>query len=216
MLPLSRALSRPRLVPFRLSPCLQTAAAPQHGLGLLTSDLGDALGALHARRAALASFLDAFAREPLLDWAREAARAALTTPKAQQPAAGGGGEGGHPPAAAGEDGLAASRLAAARAKLSFANPVAVLIGELSASYGPGARSHAPHDWEALKDVVRGTHASVASQRKALRAAARGGGRREGGDAEACDGVAQQAAVLVEMATDTNILGRAWPGWRPWL
>ena len=28
--------------------------------------------------------------------------------------------------------------------------------------------------------------------------------------------AEQVDVLVEQATDNNIVGRTWPGWAPWL
>jgi hypothetical protein len=59
-------------VPFRLTPALHEALAPLDRTQLLTTDIGLALAALHAARAPLAAAMEVFAREPLVDWNREA------------------------------------------------------------------------------------------------------------------------------------------------
>ena len=32
----------------------------------------------------------------------------------------------------------------------------------------------------------------------------------------CSSVEEQVACLIDLATDTNILGRTWQGWEPWV
>lgn len=34
--------------------------------------------------------------------------------------------------------------------------------------------------------------------------------------ERCNSVEEQIACLIDHATDSNILGRAWGGWEPWV
>jgi len=40
-------------------------------------------------------------------------------------------------------------------------------------------------------------------------------RRAQADAR-CDSVEDQIACLIDHATDSNILGRTWGGWEPWV
>ena len=39
-------------------------------------------------------------------------------------------------------------------------------------------------------------------------------RAQAGDQ--CDSVEEQIACLIDHATDSNILGRTWAGWEPWV
>ena len=46
-----------------------------------------------------------------------------------------------------------------------------------------------------------------------------GDRRHNKRAQAgaqCDSVEEQIACLIDHATDSNILGRTWNGWEPWV
>lgn len=75
----------------------------------------------------------------------------------------------------------------------------------------------------------GTAARTAATTPAKGGARRGSGRQSGGfgtivdghpslDREyvACASVTEQAACLVDLATDPGILAHTWGGWRPWL
>jgi hypothetical protein len=98
-------------------------------------------------------------------------------------------------------------LAIARRKLAFANPVDTALSDLAPSY-----RHRPREWAALTALLRGSGA-----RGNVRAAvcARGAPGANG-VAPCCRSAQEQAACLVDLATDANVLGRAWRGWRAWL
>ena len=182
----------PEIVPFRLTRCMREAIAPLDRTELLSSDLALALAALHAARGPLSAALEVFAREPLLDWTREAVLAAQRAgiKDADAPAM-----------------LIARRLATARSKLAFANPVDTALRDLAPSW----RSK-PDTWAALQAVVRGD-VGRGNVRAAVSDRAPAG---PNGVAQRCADAREQAACLVDLATDTNILGRCWVGWRPWL
>jgi|APGre2960657444_1045066.scaffolds.fasta_scaffold01805_4 hypothetical protein len=174
---LGLTLPAPELVPFRLTRTLARAVAPYDRTELLVHDLGSALGALHAARAALVAALDVFSREPLLDWARDAHRQGEA-----------------------QEAFVGNRLSVVRRKLSMANPVSVVMHELPPKYAQNANG-----WEAMQALLRG---DAARGNVRAEVCARGG--------QDCASTLEQAACLVDMATDANILGRCWRGWRPWL
>jgi DNA-dependent protein kinase catalytic subunit len=182
----------PEIVPFRLTRCVREAMAPLDRTELLTSDLALALAALHAARGPLSAALEVFAREPLLDWTREALSAARRA----------GIKDDNAPAT-----LIARRLATARSKLAFANPVDTALRDLAPSWRGN-----PAAWAALQAVVRGDVAR-GNVRAAVSDRAPAG---PNGVALRCADAREQAACLVDLATDTNVLGRCWVGWRPWL
>jgi DNA-dependent protein kinase catalytic subunit len=71
-----------------------------------------------------------------------------------------------------------------------------MVDELTAKH-----SSRPH-WAGLKAIVRGDAAHNARARY-----------RESGDILTPE---QQAQCLLDQATDPNILGRTYTGWRPWM
>jgi DNA-dependent protein kinase catalytic subunit len=182
----------PEIVPFRLTRCVREAIAPLDRTELLTSDLALALSALHAARGPLSAALEVFAREPLLDWTREAVnvaqKAGITA--ADAPAA-----------------HNARRLATARSKLAYANPVDTALRDLAPSW----RSK-PANWAALQALVHGD-AKRGNVRAAVCDRDTSG---PNGVTPFCADAREQAACLVDLATDANVLGRCWVGWRPWL
>ena len=182
----------PEIVPFRLTRCVREAIAPLDRTELLTSDLALALSALHAARGPLSAALEVFAREPLLDWTREAVSVAQKAGIAAADA----------PAAHN-----ARRLATARSKLAYANPVDTALRDLAPSW----RSKAAN-WAALQALVRGD-AKRGNMRAAVCDRDTSG---PNGVTPFCADAREQAACLVDLATDANVLGRCWVGWRPWL
>ncbi|KXZ42647.1 hypothetical protein GPECTOR_127g525 [Gonium pectorale] len=150
-----------------------------------------------------------FLREPVADWQHEAVVLRGLQVAARQPAARGGSGGASAEAAEpeGDDGaalaeaLARSRVSTALSKLARRHPSLVLLEELAPRHG--AAAHFP----ALADAVRGTAPGHPTARAALLAAG-GGGRRLS--------PSEQARCLLDLATDPNLLGRMYVGWRPYL
>ena len=182
------SLVTPELVPFRLTRSLAGACAPYDRTQLLAHDLGLALGALHASSAPLCAAMEIFVNEPL-DWTREARRMGM---------------------AADGDTIVAHKLAVARDKLELANPVAVFVRELRSRY----KAAPPEEWRALVELLRGSHSDQMRNEVCARSLPPGAATME--VAAHCASAEEQAAVLVDMARDPNILGRTWVGWRPWL
>ena len=182
------SLVTPELVPFRLTRSLAGACAPYDRTQLLAHDLGLALEALHASSGPLCAAMDIFVNEPL-DWTREARRMGM---------------------AADGDTIVAHKLAVARDKLELANPVAVFVRELRSRY----KAAPPEEWRALVELLRGSHSDQMRNEVCARGLPPGAATVE--VAAHCASAEEQAAILVDMARDPNILGRAWVGWRPWL
>ena len=82
----------------------------------------------------------------------------------------------------------------ARRKLEGIHPVEVMLSELTAKH-----ANKPH-WQALQAIVKGTpdHNKRATF------------------STGCLTVEEQVESLLDQATDPNILGRTWMGWKPWL
>ena len=82
----------------------------------------------------------------------------------------------------------------ARRKLEGEHPVAIMLAELTAKH-----ANKPH-WQALQAIVKGDanhnlRATLNQDRLS---------------------VENQVQSLIDQATDANILGRMWFGWKPWL
>ena len=95
----------------------------------------------------------------------------------------------------------------AKARLSGSHPAEVTVAELEAMHS--RRSH----WKALKTIVEG------DPQRDERARIRAGTERDGNAADVPGGrltVEQQVACLLDQATDPNILGRTWEGWKPFV
>ena len=134
----------------------------------------------------LQGVMGVFLREPLLDWQKEAR--ILRT----------------------EGGVHAGlKVELAKARLSGRHPAAITVAELTAGH-----SRQPH-WKALKAIVEGD--PHRDERARVRAAVeqKSGGGRPGVSGTALS-VEQQVACLLDQATDPNILGRTWEGWKPFV
>ena len=79
-------------------------------------------------------------------------------------------------------------------KLRGDHPVAVMLAELTAKH-----ANKPH-WTALQAIVKGDASNNVRARFS----------------KAQLSVEEQVQSLLDQATDANILGRTWMGWRPWL
>jgi len=181
------SLAVPELVPFRLTRSLTGALAPYDSTGLFVHDLGLALEALHATTAPLCAAMEVFVHEPL-DWTREAMRMGMGSDLGA---------------------AVAHKLRIARDKLQHVNPVTVLLDDLKVRQRRPSIDH----WRVLEELVRGIH-SAGTMRNATCS-----GDDAAMDDEAarrCLSPEEQAAVLIDMAQDPNLLGRAWVGWRSWL
>lgn len=82
----------------------------------------------------------------------------------------------------------------ARRKLAGDHPAQIMLQELTAKH-----SNTAH-WQALQGIVKGD--AVHNYRSAL--------------FEKKLTVDEQVRCLLDQATDPNILGRSWQGWKPWL
>ena len=184
------SLVTPELVPIRLTRSLTGACAPYDRTQLFAHDLGLAMGALHASAAPLCAAMEIFVNEPL-DWSREAKRMGM---------------------AADSDTIVAHKLAVARDKLELANPVAVFVRELRLRYAKAP----PEEWRALVELLRGRHSGADHMRDGICARGLPPGAASVEVQPHCLSAEEQAAILVDMARDPNLLGRAWVGWRPWL
>ena len=204
-----------------------------------------ALAALRGRSADLMRTMEVFLNEPLIDWdtqakklseeqrsalegsappgASAAADANTTQPDDWTQGGGGGGGGGGGSgggggtrvvgATVGSTGGGATavggatggllsqwsrqRVEGARAKLEGAHPAKLTVKEIGMSVIPKVRECAAD----IARVVMGPEGSL---------------RRELAEQSAPLTVEQQVDLLVEQATDPNILGRTYIGWAPWL
>lgn len=82
----------------------------------------------------------------------------------------------------------------ARRKLEGDHPVAVMLAELTAKH-----AGKPH-WQALQEIVKG------DAKHSVRATY----------SQDQLSIEEQVQSLLDQATDPNILGRTWLGWKPWL
>ena len=82
----------------------------------------------------------------------------------------------------------------ARRKLAGEDPAEIMLQELTAKHAKSAH------WQALQAIVKGDKAhnfrSTVSGKMLS--------------------VEEQVRCLLDQATDPNILGRSWQGWKPWL
>ena len=223
----------PELVPFRMTPQVQRA------MGLLGHDAAiepmiTTLSALRRERAAVWSVLRCFLMEPLAQWERSssaaavaaaAAAAATAAPPQQQQQQQALGAPGSAPSSSSSSSAAAAAAASAvlgsdvaqqrldivRRKLDLDHPAAILFAEVSAN------AHV----RPFLDRIRATLEGQPQRRRFLLQqsadASRGGGVGGAFSSAAprlLASVEEQVLSLMEIATDTNILGRQWAGWMP--
>ncbi|EFJ51181.1 hypothetical protein VOLCADRAFT_87995 [Volvox carteri f. nagariensis] len=221
----------PELVPFRLTPQLLGALQPHCGKEVMVPGMAAALAALSAppARQLLAAVMEVFLREPVADWQQEAMM--LRTSRAGEVGGGGSQDGGeeeddsrvlaarlarnrHLPLCGGSFAvygmlsLWSGGVETALQKLARRHPSLILVEDLRGRHGA-----APY-FQALCDIVQG--------------ASGGSGGSSGGGPTAFRARPELlqhsgplppvalARCLVDLATDTNVLGRMYLGWRPYL
>ena len=191
-------LPQPELMGVRLTRQLTSVLLPLDTGVLLRSSMVHVLRALRGARSELLRVMDVFVSEPLLDWANHARklnaeqRRALNAADvdAERPAD-------FQPGTEVSNAWVRNRMAAVEAKLSGGSSAHVTLSEVRLSTIRLLTSDVAQD--RIREVVLGPAGSL---RRTLPAS--------GLSPE------QQVDVLIEQATDPEILGRTYFGWRPWL
>ncbi|KAL3131372.1 hypothetical protein ABBQ38_007687 [Trebouxia sp. C0009 RCD-2024] len=185
-----QVLPIPELIPFRLTRQMTGALQPHDALALLQAPCTLAMSALRSGKDILEGIMGVFMREPLLDWQREA-----RVVNAKRSAG-----------AIAKDSVSAAdtldpqdmhinlKIDNALQKLSGKHPADIMLLELAAKHASSAH------WKALQAIVKGDNSHN------FRATV---------DGDALD-VNDQVQCLLDQATDPNILGRTWQGWKPYL
>lgn len=211
-------LPQPELMGVRLTRQITSVLRPLDAGVLIKAQMSHVLRALRSARDELLRVMDVFISEPQIDWAKHAKKLSAEQRKQVEGAggtegsggpagsdaadgeAGGGGsteQAGSGSADAAEAAWVRSRLASVEAKLRGDSSAHVTLSEVLLTTH---RSLATEQAQAaLKEVVMGLPNSI---RRSLPAT--------GLTPE------QQVDVLVEQATDPNILARTYFGWKPWL
>ncbi|KAG5192986.1 kinase-like domain-containing protein [Tribonema minus] len=200
----------PELIPFRLTRQLRGALAPLDAVGLMRDHMCAAARALRAAGEGLLNAMDVFLHEPILDWAGGVKRSQddvkaelssgsdvvdlISMPSAGADSIGGGGGGG-----SAYSSEARRKVGNARAKLAGAHPSAVVVADLE------------HNAAVAKFKSLAAWSAVAWGEGS--GAARAGAAHCGA---ATLSAAAQVDCLIDLATDPDVLGRAWIGLALWL
>ncbi|KAI9209180.1 uncharacterized protein BJ171DRAFT_576762 [Polychytrium aggregatum] len=182
----------PEIVPFRVTKQMERMMEPLGVNVLLKIPMVHAMTAVQDEKRALVTALDIFAKEPIVEW-RKYAKAQIEKQKRR------GKYSSAEPDLSSEDSIAAvpawypkQKIQTAIRKLNRDPPLDILLEEL-------ARGHQEKDWfKALCQGLLETQEQPASSRP------------EAPTVEA------QVSKLLSMATDPNILGRAYFGWTSFL
>ncbi|KAF9135211.1 hypothetical protein BGW39_004143 [Mortierella sp. 14UC] len=187
----TEALPVPELAPFRLTRQLEAFLNPLGSKGLLEHPMVCIMKALQSKRDVILNTMDIFVKEPLLDWRKHAINQAREQKKR-------GGdmasfeideESVAPPAW-----YLQQKMGIARKKLEGYNPAHLTAAELKLGHA---------NKEFLPMLVKTTMGDKQVSERA----------RQG---KVCSSVQAQVECLIDMATDPDILGRAWIGWMPWV
>ncbi|KAF9184663.1 hypothetical protein BGZ51_003206 [Haplosporangium sp. Z 767] len=187
----TEVLPVPELAPFRLTRQLVSFLSPLGTKGLLEHPMVCIMKALQGKKDIILNTMDVFVKEPLLDWRKHAINQAKEQKKR-------GADMGSfeidedstaPPAW-----YLQQKIDIARKKLEGHNPSYLTVRELNV--GHATKPFLP----ALSKTAMGD--------KLYNVRARHG--------KVCTSVQGQIECLIDMATDLDILGRAWVGWMSWL
>ena len=208
-------LAVPELMPIRLTRQFQNILSPLHSTRLMAGDMQAVMASYHSQQQQILTLLDVFVKDPPIEWVDMARKkeqdrqAAQATAQPQPASQSESSKSATPPQHSSPNSAAASSAAAqlswfplrkvaySRAKLNFANPAAVLREEMADnSQFRGARGPALH--EGCVRVVDGSDC----------------GSRRSKVGHYCGGVEEQVDLIIEHATDLNVLGRTWQGWAP--
>ena len=217
-------LAVPELMPIRLTRQFQNILSPLHSTRLMAGDMQAVMTAYHTQQQQILTLLDVFVKDPPIEWVdmarkeqdRQQAAQAAAAQQQQQPtptdSTDANNKSATPPQSSTTPSTTASTAASAaaalhwfplrkvaysRAKLNAANPAAVLKEEMADnSQFRGAKGSALY--EGCVRVVEG--GEVGSRRSKV--------------GQYCSGVEEQVELIIEHATDLNVLGRTWQGWAP--
>ncbi|KAF9909938.1 hypothetical protein EC991_007741 [Linnemannia zychae] len=187
----TEALPVPELAPFRLTRQLEAFLNPLGSKGLLEHPMVCIMKALQSKRDVILNTMDIFVKEPLLDWRKHAINQAREQKKR-------GGdmasfeideESVAPPAW-----YLQQKMGIARKKLEGYNPAHLTAAELKLGHA---------NKEFLPMLVKTTMGDKQVNERARQS-------------KVCSSVQAQVECLIDMATDPDILGRAWIGWMPWV
>eukprot|EP01062_Namystynia_karyoxenos_P037502 TRINITY_DN2729_c1_g1_i3.p1 TRINITY_DN2729_c1_g1~~TRINITY_DN2729_c1_g1_i3.p1 ORF type:complete len:4594 (+),score=1260.51 TRINITY_DN2729_c1_g1_i3:1283-13783(+) len=198
----TETLGLPELLPMRVTPQIQEVAQPV-GVALLKGVTAAALGALRSEKSLLLDVLSVFIREPLAHWQRNAVRRLRrrgdgATPGSEPTSATAPGASGQDRVARSKEAYAEAKVAQVRRKLDLGNPWVFVAEDVDQNQNCGTVFPDSASRERLKLLLRGE--ICARPRAAVPAV--------------CRSVAEQAACLIDMATDPNLLCRTYVGWGP--
>ncbi|KAF9937669.1 hypothetical protein BGZ67_001000 [Mortierella alpina] len=187
----TEVLPVPELVPFRLTRQLEGFLKPLGIKGLLEHPMVCIMKALQSKKEVILNTMDIFVKEPLLDWRSHALKQAREQHK----------RGANMESFEIDENSVAppawylqQKIDIARKKLEGYNPSHLTVRELTSGhlnkpYLPALTKIALGD---KKHNVRARHGEV------------------------CAGVQAQVECLIDMATDSDLLGRTWVGWSSWI
>ncbi|XP_075235509.1 DNA-dependent protein kinase catalytic subunit-like [Lycorma delicatula] len=172
-------LEVPELMPFRLTPKILNLFSPFKETGLIRETMVRCLTCLSKHKHILMAVMNVFVQEPSLNWLE------IMLEKAEE----------HGKDTTGnENWLPDEKVNFVRSKLTGANPMNIMLKELTA--GHQSKSKIFHK---MSEVLKGDKTSIRSTNPE-------------------DGLSpkQQVACLIEQATDQHILGKTYIGWEPWI
>ncbi|KAI1315202.1 hypothetical protein EDD11_001140 [Mortierella claussenii] len=187
----TEVLPVPELAPFRLTRQLESFLNPLGTKGLLEHPMVCIMKALQNKKDVILNTMDVFVKEPLLDWRKFAINQAREQKKrgADMESFEIDEDGTAPPAW-----YLQQKMGIARRKLEGYNPAYLTVEELN-------MGHANKPFLAAISKI-----AMGDKQHSVRA-------RHG---EVCGSVQGQVECLIDMATDLDILGRAWVGWMSWV
>ncbi|KAF9116341.1 hypothetical protein BGX27_003334 [Mortierella sp. AM989] len=187
----TEVLPVPELAPFRLTRQLESFLNPLGTKGLLEHPMVCIMKALQSKKEIILNTMDVFVKEPLLDWRKYAINQAKEQKKrgADMESFEIDEDSTAPPAW-----YLQQKMDIARMKLEGYNPSYLTVMELN--MGHANKAFLP----ALSKITLG------DKQHNIRA-------RHG---RVCTSVQGQIECLIDMATDLDILGRAWVGWMSWV
>ena len=179
----------PELMPFRLTPEIEAAMQPHSNSGLFRNCMGHVLRTMQDNQDTLIAMADVFINEPLLDWDLRATNDIKS------------GKYGSVDVDEGDSktvAYAKNKVDSLRQKLNRVNPVDITLDLVNKNKSLKQKQGALRK---VQDCVRGQ---------------RGCKRKEPHFAQKkCASVLDQVDVLIDLATDKNILGRTYSGWAAW-
>ncbi|KAF9390467.1 hypothetical protein CPB97_009177 [Podila verticillata] len=187
----TEVLPVPELAPFRLTRQLELFLQPLGSKGLLEHPMVCIMKALQLKKEVILNTMDVFVKEPLLDWRKFAINQAKELKKqgADMDEFSIDEESTAPPAW-----YLQQKLDIARKKLERYNPSYLTVQELKIG-------HANKPFlNALCKTARGDPQFNARAK----------------EGKVCSSVQTQVQCLIDMASDKDILGRAWVGWMSWV